>query len=84
MQNILKFMHNCRSFGPDKLIYVTFKCDLDLKSTKRNVSNNTSPPHGKQLCQTILIFMHKYRTYDLDKSGGLYTRTHVHTHAHTP
>ena len=27
---ILKSMHKCRSYGPDKLIYVTFMCDLDL------------------------------------------------------
>ena len=23
----------CRSYGPEKLIYVTFKCDLDLQPT---------------------------------------------------
>ena len=28
---ILKSMHICRSYGPQKLIYVTFKCDLDLQ-----------------------------------------------------
>ena len=26
-------MHICRSYGPVKLIYVTFKCDLDLQPT---------------------------------------------------
>ena len=26
-------MHKCRSYGPDKLIYETFKCDLDLQPT---------------------------------------------------
>ena len=30
---ILKSMHKCRSYGPEKLIYVTFKCDLDLQLT---------------------------------------------------
>ena len=29
----LKSMHICRSYGPEKLIYVTFKCDLDLQPT---------------------------------------------------
>ena len=29
----LKFMHIYRSYGPEKLIYVTFKCDLDLQPT---------------------------------------------------
>ena len=27
----LKSMYKCRSYSPDKLIYVTFKCDLDLQ-----------------------------------------------------
>ena len=30
---ILKFMHIYRSNGPEKLIYVTFKCGLDLQPT---------------------------------------------------
>ena len=30
---ILKFMHIYRSYGPEKLIYVTFKCDLDIQPT---------------------------------------------------
>ena len=30
---ILKSMHKCRSNGSEKLIYVTFKCDLDLQPT---------------------------------------------------
>ena len=30
---ILKFMHIYRSYGPEKLIHVTFKCDLDLQPT---------------------------------------------------
>ena len=31
---ILKSMHICRSYGPQKLIYVTFWCDLDLQPTQ--------------------------------------------------
>ena len=30
---ILKSMHIYRSYGPEKLIYVTFKCDLDIQPT---------------------------------------------------
>ena len=30
---ILKSMHIYRSYDPEKLIYVTFKCDLDLQPT---------------------------------------------------
>ena len=30
---ILKSMHIYRSYGPGMLIYVTFKCDLDLQPT---------------------------------------------------
>ena len=38
---ILKSMHKCRSFGPDKLnlwpsYHLTFKCDLDLQPTWKN------------------------------------------------
>ena len=31
---ILKFMHKCRTYGSDKLIYVTFKCDLQPLSLR--------------------------------------------------
>ena len=30
---ILKFLHIYRSYGLEKLVYVTFKCDLDLQPT---------------------------------------------------
>ena len=30
---ILKSMNKCRSYDPDKLIYVTIKCDFDLQPT---------------------------------------------------
>ena len=33
VQNYFESMHKCRSCGPEKLIYVTFKCDLDLQPT---------------------------------------------------
>ena len=32
-QIFLKSMHESRIYGPDKLIYVTFKCDLNLQPT---------------------------------------------------
>ena len=78
MQIILRPMHICRSYGPEKLIYVTLKCDLDLQPIYKNVSNGTSPPQGQQLCQIILKSMHKCRSYGLDKSGPAHTCTHIH------
>ena len=62
---ILKSMHKCRSYGPDKLnlwpfYHLTFKCDLDLHPTWTNVSN-------EQLCQIILKSMYKGRSYTLNK-----------------
>ena len=30
---ILKAIYTCRSYGQEKLIYVTFKCDLDRQPT---------------------------------------------------
>ena len=49
---ILKSMHKCRSYGSDKLnlwpfYHLTFKCDLDLQSTRTNVSNDTSSPQAE-------------------------------------
>ena len=32
---ILKSMHKRRSYGPEKLIYVTFKCELDFQPTQK-------------------------------------------------
>ena len=37
-----------------------------------NVSNGTSIPQD-QLCQIILKFVHKCRSYGLDKSGQMHT-----------
>ena len=56
-QIILKTMHECRSYGPDKLsvwpfYHLTFKCDIDLQSTRTITSNGTSVPQG-QPCQII-------------------------------
>jgi len=62
-QIILKSMHKCRSYGPDKLnlcqYHLTFNCDLDLGPTWKNISNGTSTHQGKQSCQIILKSMHK-------------------------
>ena len=71
-QFILKSMHKCRSYGPDKLslrkfYHLTFKCDLDFQPTWTNVSSGTATPQGKQLCQIILKSMHKCRIYGSDK-----------------
>ena len=58
---ILKSMHKCRSYGPDKLnlwsfYQLTFRCDFDLQSTWTNVSNGTATRQGEQLCQIIVKF----------------------------
>ena len=84
MQTILKSMHKCRSYGPDNLMNVTLRCDLDLHPTYKKVSNDTTLLKDNKLCQIILKSMHKCRSYDPDKSGRTHARTHAHTHAHTP
>ena len=71
-QIILKSMHKCRSYGPDKLnlgpfSHWTFKGDLDLQPTQTNVSNGTTTPQGEHLCKIILKSMHKCRSYGPDK-----------------
>ena len=70
-QIILKSMYKGRSYGQDKLnlwplYHLTVKCELDLQPNWTNVSNSTSTPQGEQLCQTILKFMHKCRSYRPD------------------
>ena len=62
-QIILKSMHKCRSYGPDKLnlwpfYHLTFQCDSDLKPTWKNVSNGISTCEGEQLWHIILKSMH--------------------------
>ena len=42
-------------------------CDLDLQPTWKNVSNDTSPPWGQQLCKIILKSMLKCTSYAPDK-----------------
>ena len=69
---ILKSMHKCTSYGPDKLNIWPFwslfdPCDLDLQPTWKNVSNGTSPPRGQQACKIILKSMHKCTSYGPDK-----------------
>ena len=85
---ILKSMHRCRNYGSDKLIYVTFKCDLDLQLTCKNVSNDTSLPQRQQLCRIILKFIRKHKSYGSEKSrpmhGCMHASTYELMHAHTP
>ena len=63
---ILKSMHNCRSYGSNKLhlwpYSLIFKFDLDLQNTWTNFSNGISNPQGEQLCKIILKSMHKCRS----------------------
>ena len=47
--------------------HLTFKCDPELPHTWINVSNDTATPLREQLCQIILKFMHKCRSYGWDK-----------------
>ena len=47
------------------------------------VSNDTSPPHGQQLCQIVLKSMHYCSSYGPDKSGRTHgALTHGRTHIH--
>ena len=69
---ILKSMHKCTSYGPDKLnIWPAWPlfdpCDLDLQPTWKNVPNHISPPWGQQLCKIILKSMDKCTSYGPDK-----------------
>ena len=70
---ILKSLHKCTSYGPDKLNKWPFwplfdPCDLDLQPTWENVSNGTFPLRGQQLCKIILKSMHKCTSYAPDNS----------------
>ena len=72
---ILKSMHKCRSYGPDKFnlwpfYHLTFKCDGDFKPTWTNVSNGTATSQGEHLCKSIWNqssrkFSRLYRTFGL-------------------
>ena len=50
---------------------------LTFNVPEKNVSSGTSTPQGEQLCQIILKFMHKCRSYGPDKSGWTQAQ---HTH----
>ena len=61
-------MHKCRGYGQDKLnswpfFHLTFKCDLDRQPNWTNILNDTATPQEEHLYQTILKWMHKYRSY---------------------
>ena len=62
-------MHKCGSDGPDKLIYVTFTCDLDLQPTKKMFQMALLLKD-----KIILRSIPKCRSYGPDKSR----RTHAH------
>ena len=70
-QIILKSMNKCRSYGPDELSLDHFIISLQvwpcLQPTWTNVSNGTSSSRRKKLCQIILKYMYKCRSYGLDK-----------------
>ena len=65
---------------------LTFKCDHELQPTLTNISDATSTHQGEQLCQIILIFMHKCRSYGQDKYRRMHACTsnaYIHI-THTP
>ena len=67
-------MHKCRSYdGLDKLIYVTFKCDLTF-----NLPKNCFKWHFSSSRQIIFKSMHKRSSWHRQ------IRTHAYTQAHTP
>ena len=70
-------INNCRSYGPNKLIYVTFKCNLDHQPTEKCLKR-----HFPSSWTTIFKSMHKCRRYDPEKSGLMHTRTYTRTHIH--
>ena len=78
-------MHYCTSYCPDKLKTIYDHFDLYLTpvtltfSLSKNVSNDTSPPQGQQLCQIVLKSMHYYTSYVTDKSGRTHERTYTRT-----
>ena len=83
----LKSMHKCLSMAWTSLIYdhfiiwpssVTLTFNLPKKRFK-----GTSSPQGEQLCQIILKYMHKCRSYGPDKVRWTHTCT-IHTHTRTP
>ena len=74
---ILKPMHKCRSYGPDKLklwpfCHMTFKWDLDPQPTWTNVSTGTSSCQGEQLYHIILKSIYKCRS--MARTSSIYDR----------
>ena len=64
-----------------------FKCDLDLGSTRTNVSNGTSTHDGEQMSQIILnpfTIVEGMVWKNSDTHTHTPAHTHTHTHAHTP
>ena len=77
-QTILEIMHECVSYGLNKLtfgpfLHLTFKCNTDLHPTLTSVSNGTSTPPGQQLCHIILKSMHKCTSYRCLHNACTYT-----------
>ena len=69
---ILKSMHKCRRYGPDKLnLLAILSSDLQVwpwpSTYLNNVSKGTATPQREQLYQIILKSMHKCRSYGWDK-----------------
>ena len=46
----------------------------------KNVTNDTSPPQGQQLCQIVLKSMHYCTSYGPDKFGRMQGPTDTQTH----
>ena len=74
---ILKSMHKCTSYGPEKLNLWPFwplfdPCDLDLQPTLKNVSDGIFPPPGQQLCNIILKSIHMAPTSSIHDHFDLY------------
>ena len=71
-QIILKFLHKCTSYGPDKFSFwpfyhMTLKCDLGLQPFWTNASNRTFTPQGQHLFPIILKSIHRCTRYGPDQ-----------------
>ena len=62
---ILKSVHKCCRYGPDKNLTC---CYLNLGPTWTNVSNGKYTHDGEQLRKCILKFIHKLKSYGPDKT----------------
>ena len=84
-QIILKHMHKCTSYNPDKLnswpfYHLTFKCDLDHQPTSTNVSNGTCTFIHRFQNDLAQLFSLKVEVKARTKPDGW---TYACTHAHT-